>query len=95
MSTGAICFNEQNFEYYTPKYIVDMFGKFDYDPATTEEQAKALGITSKSDRPRREISQAIRISPSFNSFNNPPSFRLLRAFLEEIFSSTHLSILMF
>ena len=33
MSTGAICFNEQNFEYYTPKYIVDMFGKFDYDPS--------------------------------------------------------------
>ena len=44
MSTGAICFNEQNFEYYTPKYIVDMFGPFDYDPATTSEQAKVLGI---------------------------------------------------
>jgi hypothetical protein len=24
MSTGAISFNEQNFECYTPKYIVDM-----------------------------------------------------------------------
>ena len=29
---------------YTPKYIVDYFGKFDYDPATTEEQANYLNI---------------------------------------------------
>lgn len=48
MSKGAIQFNEQNFEYYTPKYIVDMFGKFDYDPATTPAQAKALGIPNYS-----------------------------------------------
>ena len=48
MSKGAIQFNEQNFECYTPKYIVDMFGKFDYDPATTAEQAKALGIPNYS-----------------------------------------------
>ena len=48
MSKGAIQFNEQNFEYYTPKYIVNMFGNFDYDPATTTEQAKALGIPNYS-----------------------------------------------
>ena len=48
MSSGAIRFNEQNFEYYTPKYIVDMFGEFDYDPATTADQAKALGIPNYS-----------------------------------------------
>ena len=48
MSTGAISFNEQNFECYTPKYIVDMFGKFDYDPATTAEQAKVLEIPNYS-----------------------------------------------
>lgn len=29
--------NENNFEYCTPKYIVDMFGPFDYDPASTKE----------------------------------------------------------
>lgn len=44
MSKGAICFNEKNIEYYTPKYIVDMFGPFDYDPTTTKEQAEYLGI---------------------------------------------------
>ena len=27
---------------YTPKYFVDMFGSFDYDPATTKEQAEYL-----------------------------------------------------
>ena len=48
MSIGAISFNEQNFECYTPKYIVDMFGTFDYDPATTKDQAKALGIPNYS-----------------------------------------------
>ena len=31
-------------EYYTPAFIVDYFGYFDYDPATTPEQAKYLGI---------------------------------------------------
>lgn len=43
MSNGAIRFSEE-VEYYTPKYIVDKFGPFDYDPATTEEQAKKLNI---------------------------------------------------
>ena len=31
---------------FTPKYFVDIFGAFDYDPATTEEQAKYLGINN-------------------------------------------------
>lgn len=29
----------KNDEWYTPKYLVDYFGKFDYDPATTKEKA--------------------------------------------------------
>ena len=35
--------NEQD-NCYTPKYLVDYFGNFDYDPATTKEQAKYLSI---------------------------------------------------
>ena len=31
-------------EYMTPKEVVDFFGPFDYDPATTKEQAEYLGI---------------------------------------------------
>ena len=31
---------------YTPKYFVDFFGTFDYDPATTSEQAAYLNINN-------------------------------------------------
>lgn len=31
-------------EYYTPKKLVDYFGSFDYDPATTVAKATELGI---------------------------------------------------
>jgi hypothetical protein len=44
MSKGAVNFNETAIKYYTPKSLVDMFGEFDYDPATTAEQAKRLNI---------------------------------------------------
>lgn len=40
---GNECFNLDN-EYYTPKNIVDLFGQFDYDPATTLEKAIELNI---------------------------------------------------
>ena len=40
---GSINFSIDN-ECYTPKEIVEMFGHFDYDPATTEEKSKELGI---------------------------------------------------
>lgn len=43
MTKAGIVFSKKD-EYYTPKYIVDYFGKFDYDPATTEEKAEELGI---------------------------------------------------
>lgn len=31
-------------EYYTPKSVVNYFGKFDYDPATTKEKAEEFEI---------------------------------------------------
>lgn len=43
MSKGAINFSSDN-EYYTPKWVVDLFGKFDYDPATTKEKAEEFGV---------------------------------------------------
>lgn len=43
MSKGQVSFEKDN-EYYTPKRIVDYFGKFDYDPATTKEKAKEFGV---------------------------------------------------
>lgn len=43
MSKGAISF-EENDEYFTPKWLVEKFGSFDYDPATTKDKADELGI---------------------------------------------------
>ena len=43
MRKGAVNFSNDN-EYYTPKYVVDYFGSFDYDPATTMKKAKELNI---------------------------------------------------
>ena len=34
----------QKDEWYTPKIVIDFFGPFDYDPATTKERAEYLGI---------------------------------------------------
>ena len=33
-------------EYYTPKKVVDYFGKFDYDPATIKEKADEFNISN-------------------------------------------------
>lgn len=41
---GLIYTNDN--EYYTPKSVVDYFGKFDYDPATTEQKANEFGINN-------------------------------------------------
>lgn len=43
MAKGGVVFTKDN-EYYTPKFIVDRFGQFDYDPATTPEKAREFGI---------------------------------------------------
>jgi hypothetical protein len=72
MSKGAINFNETTIEYYTPKSLADMFGKFDYDPATTAEQASRLDIpnydTIETDGLKTDWTQYKRIwiNPPFN-----------------------------
>lgn len=43
MPKAGIQFSKKD-EWYTPKEVVDFFGSFDYDPATTKKQAKRLGI---------------------------------------------------
>lgn len=45
MAKSNVQFTKDN-EYYTPKTVVDFFGKFDYDPATTYEKAKEFGISA-------------------------------------------------
>ena len=43
MAKAGLMFSKRD-EWYTPKEVVDFFGPFDYDPATTEEQAERLAI---------------------------------------------------
>ena len=43
MPKAGIQFSRKD-EYFTPKEVVDHFGSFDYDPATTKEQAEYLDI---------------------------------------------------
>jgi len=45
MAKSNVQFTKDN-EYYTPKEFVSRFGIFDYDPATTVDKAKELGITN-------------------------------------------------
>lgn len=70
MSKGQVNFEKDN-EYYTPKRIVDYFGKFDYDPATTKEKAKEFGVehydTIETDGLKQDWSKykSIWINPPF------------------------------
>lgn len=43
MGKGNVIFTKDN-EYYTPKSVVNYFGKFDYDPATCKEKAEEFNI---------------------------------------------------
>lgn len=43
MAKANVVFTKDN-EYYTPKKVVEYFGKFDYDPATIKEKAEEFGI---------------------------------------------------
>lgn len=79
MSKGAINFSSNN-EYWTPKEIVDKFGKFDYDPATTPKRAALFGIPNfdtidtdglKSDWTKYE---RIWINPPFDGTRKSPAF---------------------
>lgn len=72
MPKAGIQFKKKD-EYWTPKEVVDLFGPFDYDPATTKEQAENFGIpyfdTKETDGLKREWNQFGRI------WINPPFTR--------------------
>lgn len=43
MAKASVNFTKDN-EYYTPKSVVNYFGVFDYEPATTKEKAEEFGL---------------------------------------------------
>ena len=72
MPKAGIQFSKKD-EWFTPKEVVDFFGPFDYDPATTKEQAENLDIldydTITSDGLKSDWSEYKRI------WVNPPFTR--------------------
>lgn len=70
MPKAGIQFQKKD-QYMTPKEVVDLFGPFDYDPATTKGQAEYLGIpnydTIETDGLRADWTQyhSIWINPPF------------------------------
>lgn len=83
MSKGQVNFAKDN-EYYTPKRVVDYFGKFDYDPATTKEKAEEFGIkhydTIETDGLKQDWSKYKKI------WINPP-FTLKQEFLKKAYDT--------
>lgn len=79
ITVGKTQFAKDN-EYYTPKYVVDLFGNFNYDPATVAEKAEEFGIqnfdTIESDGLSKDWTKYKRI------WINPP-FTLKSEFLEK------------
>lgn len=84
--------NYKDDEYYTPKYIVDLFGKFDYDPATNEHKAKEFGIkeydTIETDGLQRDWTKYNRI------WCNPPFTQKKEFFTkaQDFYDKTHKDI---
>lgn len=88
MAKAGIQFNK-NDEWYTPKEVVDYFGPFDYDPATTKEKAKEFKIrkydTIKTDGLKRDWTKFKKI------WVNPPftrKFEFLKKAVHTVEDST-------
>lgn len=83
MAKASVQFTKDN-EYYTPKNVVDFFGKFDYDPATTIEKAKEFEIldydTIETDGLSKDWSKYKKI------WINPP-FTIKHEFLEKAYKT--------
>lgn len=79
MAKSQVQFTKDN-EYYTPKEFVDIFGEFDYDPATTKEKAEEFNIknydTIETDGLSKDWTRYKRI------WINPP-FTIKHKFLEK------------
>ena len=79
MAKSNVQFTKDN-EYYTPKEFVDIFWKFDYDPATTKEKAYEFWVdnfdTIESDGLSKDWTQYNRI------WINPP-FTIKHEFIKK------------
>ena len=83
MAKAIVTFTKDN-EYYTPKSVVDYFGKFEYDPATTKEKAEEFEIkyydTIETDGLNQDWTKYKKI------WINPP-FTIKHKFLEKAYET--------
>ena len=83
MAKANVTFTKDN-EYYTPKSVVDYFGKFEYDPATTKEKAEEFEIkyydTIETDGLNQDWTKYKKI------WINPP-FTIKHKFLEKAYET--------
>lgn len=91
MAKAGLVFQKKD-EYMTPKEVIDFFGPFDYDPATTKEQAETLGIlnydTILSDGLKTDWSQYDKI------WINPPFTRKFEFLEKAVKTDSHIFFLM-
>lgn len=78
----------KNDEWYTPKYLVDYFGKFDYDPATTDEKAKEFGIKYYD---TKETNGLTKDWTKYNRIWLNPPFTLKKEFLSKAVETYNIS----
>lgn len=86
-SKGAINFSD-NDDYYTPKSLVDKFGPFDFDPATTDKQALKHGIWNFADK---EHDGLCAVWTCYNRIWINPPFTLKKEFLKKAVHTWELS----
>lgn len=91
MPKAGIQFSKKD-EWYTPKNIVDFFGPFDYDPATTKKRATVLGIknydTIKTDGLKADWSNYNKI------WINPPFTKKFEFLEKAVKSGKHIFFLL-
>ena len=82
-SKGEVTFTKDN-EYYAPKSVIDYFGVFDYDPATTKEKAEEFGLFFY------DTIETDGLKTDWTLFNNiwiNPPFTIKHKFLEKAYET--------
>lgn len=83
MRKGQVNFEKDN-EYYTPKKVLDYFGKFDYDPATTKEKAEEFGVKNYD---TIETNGLLQDWSKYNKIWVNPPFTLKHKFVEKAYET--------
>lgn len=91
MAKAGIQFQKKD-EYMTPKDVVDFFGPFDYDPATTKKQSKVLGI------PNYDTIKTDGLKSDWNKYGriwiNPPFTRKFEFLEKAVSCKSHIFFLL-